>query len=50
MARMEKKLLDKVSKAGAEKVFAYAINEEIEGYLLRRGYEKMPWSIWAKEI
>jgi hypothetical protein len=33
-----------------KKVFALAINEEMEDYLSRLGYTKLAMTIWEKEI
>lgn len=35
---------------GITELFAYAINSQIENYLLRTGYRLRPWSVFSKEL
>jgi N-acetylglutamate synthase-like GNAT family acetyltransferase len=35
---------------GIKKVHAYAVNGEMEDYILRCGYHKLPWSVLEKEL
>jgi N-acetylglutamate synthase-like GNAT family acetyltransferase len=35
---------------GISKVYAYAINGEMEDYIARCNYAKLPWSVLVKEI
>lgn len=35
---------------GHTRIFSYAPNEEIEGYLERLGYKKLPVTVWAKDL
>lgn len=35
---------------GITKLFAYAIDGKIENYLLRTGYQLLPWSVLVKEL
>lgn len=35
---------------GVKKIMAYAANIEMENYILRLGYKKLPMSVWAKEL
>jgi len=37
-------------KIGLSKIFSYAPNAEIEGYLSRLGYKKQPLTVWTKEL
>lgn len=49
-----KRLLDEVERQAKElkvsKVIAYARDEQIENYLSRLGYKRMPLTVWEKEI
>ena len=31
-------------------LFAYAEGEKMEDYIRRLGYEKLPWTVWRKEL
>lgn len=35
---------------GITKLFAYAIDDKKADYLWRLGYEKLPWSVWGKDL
>jgi GNAT superfamily N-acetyltransferase len=35
---------------GISKVFAYAADDTLANYLDRMGYQKQPFTVWAKEI
>lgn len=49
-----KQLVDRVEEEARNlkisKVFAYAINGEMEDYIERLGYKKLPWTVWEKEL
>jgi N-acetylglutamate synthase-like GNAT family acetyltransferase len=35
---------------GISKVFAYAADDKLAGYIARLGYQKEPYTVWTKEI
>lgn len=35
---------------GISRVYAYAVNEEMEGYISRLGYTKVPMTVWKKDL
>ena len=49
-----KRLVDRAEleakKLGVTKLFAYAVNDEIAGYLKRLGFTKNEWTVFTKEI
>jgi hypothetical protein len=47
---LELRAVQELRDHDARKVFAYAVNSEIEGYLRRLGYSKLNFTIWQKEI
>jgi hypothetical protein len=49
LARMETLLIEQLKKLGAKIVLGFAVNDKMESYFKRRGYEKFA-SAWKKEI
>ena len=47
-ARMEAMLVKRAEHFGLKRTFAFAVNEEIEDYLKRLGYEKTGYTVWEK--
>lgn len=49
-----KRLMDaaaeKAQELGITKLFAYAADEQLAGYLQRLGYDKEPFTVWSKEL
>jgi N-acetylglutamate synthase-like GNAT family acetyltransferase len=49
-----KRLMDaaaeKAKNAGVKKLFAYAADETLAGYLKRLGYQQEPYTVWTKEL
>lgn len=41
---------ERAKACGLTKLFAYAVDEVIAGYLERLGYSQVPMTVWAKEI
>lgn len=39
-----------IKQLGADRVFAFAIDEEKADYLERLGYEKHEWTVWSKKV
>jgi N-acetylglutamate synthase-like GNAT family acetyltransferase len=46
--RMFRLLEEEAKQAGLVKIFSYAQSSEVEGYLERMKYEKIPVSVWTK--
>ena len=50
MHRLVERAEEEAKKLGLTKLLAYGQNKEMDGYIARLGYEKLPWSIWQKDI
>ena len=48
--RLERRIVNEAKNLGASRILAYAANEQIESYLARLGYERLPMTVWIKEI
>lgn len=49
-ARLMKQAEESAKIRGIKTLFAYAVNDEIEGYLKRLGYVKAPMTVWQKDL
>jgi hypothetical protein len=43
-------MIDELRRRGLKKIFAFAANPEIEGYLKRMDFTSEPMTVWSKEI
>jgi N-acetylglutamate synthase-like GNAT family acetyltransferase len=50
MARLVAMAQNRLSKFGAKKVFAYAIDSKMEDYIDRLGFKQSEMTVWEKEI